>query len=318
MLQSNVRVREDFDPPAHTVAAAHPHSLLGGVLDAIVTFAYGRPRVLQSPYQVTVDSNRRLVVSDPALHAVHVFDPTGKTSFTILGGGSRRLQLPAGIAVDGDDNIYIADSVRGMLLVYDRNGRFVRYIGRFSGESWYQFPTGIAIDRSAGHLFVADSPRNLVFMLDLHGTVLKRLGKDRGNGTAVEFDYPTWIAVSRREIVVLDAGGSRIQIVDSDGNLVRGFAVIRGRSQQTGQGGLTVDQDSNIYVSDAAESVIRIYKRDGRLQASFGQTGNRTGEFNAPKGLWIDEANRLYVADAENVRVQLFQLSTEDTRSQSR
>jgi DNA-binding beta-propeller fold protein YncE len=33
------------------------------------------------------------------------------------------------------------------------------------------------------------------------------------------------------------------------------------------------------------------------------------GEFNSPAGLWIDGANRLYVADTNNGRVQVFQIS---------
>jgi sugar lactone lactonase YvrE len=32
------------------------------------------------------------------------------------------------------------------------------------------------------------------------------------------------------------------------------------------------------------------------------------GEFNSPAGLWIDGRNRLYVADTNNGRVQVFQL----------
>ena len=314
MLESSIRIREDLEPPKHAVAVAHPHSRLGDARDAIVTFVYGQRQVLQSPSQVTTDSTRRLVVSDPGRRAVHVFDPAGKTSFTIQGGGQRRLQLPAGVAVDGEDNIYIADSERGMLLVYDRNARFVRYIGNFHGESWYQRPTGIAIDRDAGHLFVADSPRNLIFMLDLQGTALKRLGKSR-DGTGVgEFDYPTQIAVGGHEVVVLDAGGSRIQIMDAECNLVRSFRVAKVRSREADWdgAGLMVDQEGNIYVTDVAESTIRIYNRNGGNPVSFGQNGSRPGEFNGARGLWIDEGNLMYVADAYNLRVQLFQLSGEN------
>jgi len=42
--------------------------------------------------------------------------------------------------------------------------------------------------------------------------------------------------------------------------------------------------------------------------ASFGQPGQELGEFSEPDGLWIDSANRLYVADSGNGRVQIFQL----------
>jgi hypothetical protein len=39
-----------------------------------------------APHQVTTDSTLRVIISDPDRRAVHVFDPKGKTSFSILGG----------------------------------------------------------------------------------------------------------------------------------------------------------------------------------------------------------------------------------------
>ena len=53
---------------------------------------------------------------------------------------------------------------------------------------------------------------------------------------------------------------------------------------------------------------------DNRLHpASFlftiGGRGNGPGQFTMPSGLFLDPANRLYVCDAYNQRVQIFQLS---------
>jgi len=78
--------------------------------------------------------------------------------------------------VDAEDNIYIADSEAGMVLVYNQSGQFIRYIGNFQGENMYERPTGIAIDRKARRLYLTDTPRNLVFILDLQGNVLKTCG----------------------------------------------------------------------------------------------------------------------------------------------
>ncbi len=320
MLSSKVGLVDDMQPPAHAIALPEVHSLPVNVRDAIVSFVYGRPRVLRTPQHLTTDSRQRVIVSDPGVPAVHVLDPNRKTSFSILGGPGRRLQLPAGVAVDGKDNIYVADANRGMVLVYDPYGRFLRYIGNFHGENLYQRPTGFAIDRKAGHLYLADGPRHLVFILDLEGNLLKRVGKHRENtgGGELErrntagpemFDYPTEIAVSNHEVAVLDMAGRRVQIMDLDGNLLAGFSVRNASYQEAdAEDGLGVDQNGNIYISDVGTSRIIEYNRDGALQASFGQSGLRTGEFNSPRGLWVDVSNRLYVVDTDNVRVQLFQL----------
>ncbi len=303
MILPGRKIVEDFEPPAHATKIAHPTSNLGTIRDQVVTFVYGRARVMAAPYEVTTDSMMRLIISDPDQRAVHVLDPQGKTSFTLLGGQGRRLQLPAGVAVDAEDNIYIADSERGMVLVYSQYGQFLRSIGRFHGENMYERPTGIAIDRKAGRLYLADTPRNLVFVLDLQGNVLKSLGKDRhGNGSG-EFISPTHIAVGYPGIAVLDTEGARIQVLDSKSNCTYTFVgVDRGY-------GLAVDGGGNIYVSYVARSIISIYQPDGLPMRSFGRPGSRVGEFHAPRGLWVDASNRLYVADAANARVQVFQLN---------
>jgi len=306
MLLPARRVVEDFEPPAHATKTVQPKSNLASIRDSVVTFAYGPARVVGAPHQVTTDSMQRVIISDPDLRAVHVLDPKGKASFSILGDQGRRLRLPAGVAVDAEDNIYITDSERGMVLVYNQHGQFVRYIGMFRGESMYERPTGIAIDRKAGRLYLVDAPRNLVFILDLQGNVLKRVGKDRNGNGAGEFLSPSQIAVSDHGVVVLDMQRSRIQILDFDGNRTGSYRIVSGIDQDNG---LAVDRGGNIYISYVARSIISMYKPDGMPMGTFGQSGIRIGEFLHPGGLWIDASDRVYVADTGNARVQVFQVS---------
>ena len=301
---------EDFEAPAHATKIAQTTSNLRSIRDAVVTFAYGPARVMATPHQVTTDSMLRVIISDPDLRAVHVLDPQGKSSFSILGDQNRRLRQPAGVAVDAEDNIYITDSERGIVLVYNQHGQFVRYIGMFLGEAMFERPTGIAIDRKAGRLYLADTARNLVFVLDLQGNILERVGKDRnGNGTG-EFVSPTEIAVSDHGVVVLDAARSRIQVLDSDGKRTGFYRVV---ASDDGDGGLAVDNDGNIYISYVASSIISMYQPNGTPLGTFGQPGSRVGEFRAPRGLYVDSNNRIYVSDTENARVQVFQVNVTET-----
>lgn len=322
MLSSDVRVMDDVEPPGHAMALPEVHSLAGSVRDAVVSFVYGRPSVLRTPQYLTTDSRQRVILSDPGIPAVHVLDPKRRTSFSIVGGQGRRLQSAAGVAVDGEDNIYVADPQRGMVLVYDQYGTFVRYIGNFHGEKLYQRPTGIAIDRKAAHLYLADSPRHLIFMLDLEGNLLKRVGQqwdETGSGGLKlrtktgpgMFNDPTEIAVNDHEVIVLDSFGTRVQTMDLDCNLLGGFPVLNAPHREPDwKDGLGLDRDGNIYVSDVSTSEVRMYNSKGGLLASFGQAGSRMGEFSAPRGLWVDASNGLYVADTQNVRVQLFRLTS--------
>jgi DNA-binding beta-propeller fold protein YncE len=313
-LHSRERVEENYEPPAYAAKPVKGQSLLASLRDNIVTFAYGRERVLLAPHRVTVDSRGRILIVDPDARAVHVLGDGD--SFRIAAGPQRRLRLPNGIAVDAADNIYIADSERALVLVYTSDGKFLRYIGKRGDETLFHYPTAIAIDRNRGRLFVLDSPRHLMFVLDLEGNVLQRVGRlshalGRYNGDAIplELDYPTEIAIGNDELVVVDSGNSRVHVMDLQCRPVEQFFIpATSGPPNVDEVGLGIDLTSNIYVSATKDSHIRIYSRHGSLLGSFGRTGSGIGEFNSPAGLWIDGTNRLYVADKNNGRVQVFQL----------
>jgi DNA-binding beta-propeller fold protein YncE len=315
-LHPRERVEENYEPPAHAVKPVRGKSLLAILRDDIVTLAYGRERILLAPHRVAVDSRGRLLIVDPDIRAVHVLG--GGNSFRIAGGPRRRLRLPNGIAVDAADNIYISDSERGLVLVFDPDGRFLRYIGKRGNESLFHYPTAIAIDRNSGRLYLLDPPRHLLIVLDLEGNILKRIGRPRphaigrvmGESIPMDLDYPSEIAIGNNELVVVDSGNSRIHVMDLQCKPATQFSIRAIPSPPNiDEVGIGMDLTGNIYVSSIVDSHVRIYGRDGTLLGSFGRNGMEVGEFNSPAGLFVDGENRLYVADTNNGRVQVFQLS---------
>ncbi|MBZ5722790.1 MAG: hypothetical protein LAO03_20820 [Acidobacteriia bacterium] len=307
---------EDYEPSAHAIRAAKGRSPIASLRDALVTFAYGRERALQAPTHVTTDSKQRLIIADPGLPAVHVLDLTGKNSFRIAGGPQHRMRMPNGVAVDAADNIYVADAKRGIILVYDPQGRFLRYIGSFRGESMFQSPLGIALDRKAGHLYVLDPPVHQLVMLDLEGRVLKRIGNKRSQENRA-LDYPTEIAMGNDQLLILDAAGSRIQVFDLECNFLKAFTIWTASDPPlVTEMGLALDSSSNIYVSNLGGSTVRIYDRDGQVRGVLGRQGVGTEDFNAPSGVWIDPTDRIYVADTKNSRVQVFHVSAQSDGTQ--
>jgi DNA-binding beta-propeller fold protein YncE len=315
-LHPRERVEENYEPPAHAVKPLKGKSSVAMLRDDIVSFVYGHERILLAPHHLAIDSRGRILIVDPEIRAVHVLG--GGDSYRIDGGPRRRLLLPNGIAVDAADNIYIADSERGLVLVYDRDGKFLRYIGKRGNEGLFHYPTAIAIDRNTGRLFLLDTPRHLLFVLDLDGNILKRIGRPRpyAIGRAVsetipmDLDSPTEIAIGSNELVVVDSANSRIHVMDMQGKPVAQFMIraISGAALMDDVG-LGVDLTGNIYVSNTTDSHVRIYGRDGTMLGSFGRNGMEIGEFNSPAGLCVDGRNRLYIADTNNSRVQVFQLS---------
>ena len=319
-LHSSEYAVANYAPPRHAMSSPHVESPFRGFFNNIATLAYGHQKVLQSPENVATDSQARVIVVDRRIPAVHVIDPQHQSSFRILGGEGRRIGLPGDVAVDADDNIYVADFLQDLVIVYDRYGRFLRSLGTTHDEKLFQQLSGIAIDRRRGYLYAADGPRHLIYMFDLQGAVLKRVGqsaedhktgqlKIRGNTGPHEFNDPTRIVVGEHEVLVLDTEGTRIRILDLNCNLIGGFVVQHAAQDHASAVG--IDTEGRIYVLYSGTAEIRVYNREGKVLTTFGGSGIRAGEFNEPGGLWIDQANRLYISDTSNSRVQLFQLKSE-------
>ena len=73
--------------------------------------------------------------------------------------------------------------------------------------------------------------------------------------------------------------------------------------------GITLDGESNVYVTDAWTDRVTVFSKDGELLRSFGESGNGEGQFRRPSGIAMDADGNLLVVDTHNHRVQ--KLSTD-------
>ncbi len=308
-LHSHEQTVENLLPRYRAKKSARGQSFWAAFRDDVVTFAYGHERVLAAPQRVVTDSTGRVIVVDPAGASIHVLAP--EHSFRILSGRNRRVETPAGVAVDADDNIYVSDIARGIVVVFDRTGKFLRCIGQLGNETLFHYPTGIAIDRHADRLYVLDTERHLMFVMDLQGHEIKRVGRYNGNDTVIDLLYPTEVTVGHGTLAILDSDGQRIWITDLDGNPVTSYLIAeKPVTAMTDRIGLAIDSLDNVYVSQPENGRVRVYNRDGRLLTTFGG-GDGAPRLAAPTGVWIDGSNRLFLSDETNRRVEVFQLTTQ-------
>ena len=285
------------------------HPLLDRTLDIIAGPAdpVTRLDVLKSPSAVTTDSQHRVFVADPSLKAVHVFDFI-HSKYSRLDGHGDRLQAPVSLAVDGQDNLYVVDRSSRTVLVYDSAGKFRRYLGKLrGGESYFDSPAGIAIDRAAGRIYVCDRLAHMIVVMDKRGRVIRRLGNRGGGERPGEFRLPSQVVVAGGELFVLDSGNTRIQVLDTAGHFLR--AISLGYADY--RTGLAVDSQGNIYVSDAALNQIEVFRQDGQILYRFDPSTIKGANFSHPSGMWVDPGRSLYVVDSQNNRVGQFQIKIE-------
>ena len=72
--------------------------------------------------------------------------------------------------------------------------------------------------------------------------------------------------------------------------------------------GLSIDAAGHLWVSDAWLDQVSLYTRDGDLLMSLGGAGAAPGRFNFPAGIAAHVDGRVAVVDAQNRRVQVFDL----------
>ena len=70
---------------------------------------------------------------------------------------------------------------------------------------------------------------------------------------------------------------------------------------------VAVSSSGDIYVADGyGNSAVHRFSWEGKHLLSWGKPGTGPGEFSTPHGIWVDADSRVYVADRENSRVQIF------------
>lgn len=266
-----------------------------GISDADTTMVF--------PYGITTDSQGHIIVVDSKSRLIHVFDERGKKYFSIQAPKGERLVSPIGVAVDAADNIFVSDSYTGKILVFDRDGKFIKRLGPDEGQ--FDRPTGIAIDKTRGHLYVVETRKGEIVVLNLNGAELFKFGK-RGVSKG-EFNRPTQICIRDDRVYVTDTLNARIQVFDLEGQFISTVGRLGDAIGDLDKPkGVAVDSEQHIYVVGGLHDVVTIFDQQGNFLLSFGGTGSRRGEFFLPTAIHIDGADNIYVADTYNRRVQVF------------
>jgi sugar lactone lactonase YvrE len=259
-----------------------------------------RPEITR-PYSIAHDSVGRLLVADPGASGVHIFDFERQKYQFLRGPKGKTLESPMDVVCDTNDDIYVSDSVRRLVYVFDAKGKFLRSIG---GTALLR-PTGMALDRQTRRLYLTDTLRHQVLEFALNGSLLRILGK-RGTGPG-EFNFPTSLTVSGGRLYVVDAMNFRIQSFTADGQFAGSFGQPGDQSGTLNRPkGIAADTEGNLYVVDALFETVQVFDTQGRLLYYFGSTGTKPGQFQLPAGISIDNRNVIYVADSMNRRVQVF------------
>ena len=181
-----------------------------GRLDHVIDLpadAVGRtPR----PIGIAATTDGRLVVSDANTHRVLFMDREARV-LRSLGAGARSngpagFNVPAGIALDGDGNVYVVDTLNWRVVKLSPEGDYLREYGHM-GEAagGLSRPKGVAVD-ALGRVFISDGVLAAIQVFGPEGVYLGVIGRrapaDPASGSI--FQAPAALAVSGDILQVTD------------------------------------------------------------------------------------------------------------------
>ncbi|MFN0008347.1 MAG: NHL repeat-containing protein [Planctomycetota bacterium] len=216
----------------------------------------------------------------------------------------RGLAEPASVAIGGNEEVFVLESLTSRVRVFDAAGLELRSFGaRGSGPGELLEPQGLAIAPD-GEIYVSDTGNDRVQVYSKEGQFLRNVGI-RGAGMS-EFNTPLGLAVDAQRIWVADSRNHRIQVFLRNGR----FVAEVGRFGH-GEGGLdhpsdvAVDEDWNVYVADTDNQRIQVFDKHAKFVRAFGAHGPYAGLFLTPSGIRY-HGGLLYVADRDNHRIQVY------------
>ncbi|MFI5163357.1 MAG: hypothetical protein ACHQHN_18910 [Sphingobacteriales bacterium] len=191
------------------------------------------------PISFAIDAANNIYVADAANNLIRKVTPAGVVT-TLAGSGvigsangkgaAASFNFPQGIALDNNENVYVADTGNDLIRKITPDGNVTTLAGTVAAgkangtgtAATFNIPQGLAVD-AAGNLFVADAGNNLIRKITLAGLVTTFAGSgsaesDDGVGTEASFNFPNALTiVPNGNLFVTEAHGHNLSKVTPDG-----------------------------------------------------------------------------------------------------
>jgi predicted membrane-bound mannosyltransferase/DNA-binding beta-propeller fold protein YncE len=201
-------------------------------------------------------------------------DEGGRLTIGGYGAANGLFVKPAGMAVDQEGNLYVADSGNHRIQKFGSDGVFLAQVGGAGkGNGQFNEPWGVAVD-AQGNVYVADTWNHRIQKFDKDLKYLTQWGSatsDLKNPKPTEFWGPREVTVDAQgNVWVADTGTSRVLKFDANGAFL---AALGGPGAEPGKlnepVGVVVAANGDIYVADAWNARVQRFDKDLKPLGAF-------------------------------------------------
>lgn len=244
---------------------------------------------IAKPYGLSSDKGKIYVV-DTIKNDVFVMDLLKESFDTIPGNkGMGKLRKPINLAVASDGSLYVADTFRKEIVMYDASGNYIQGFGKEANMK----PVDVAVDDNS--IYALDIANNEIKVIDRKsGELLRSIGKS--TETVQGLSMPTNLTMDKDGFLyVTNTGTGKVMKLDRDGHVISSFGKMGDAFAEFGRPrGIAVDHKGRIFVADASHQNVQIFNESGRLLMFFGDPGHVEGSLNLPAGVMTTTANLEY------------------------
>lgn len=244
---------------------------------------------LGKAYGITTHKGK-IYIAQGMVQRISIIDIATGTFTEPAGTKSGRgvLKYPLNLTLDDDDNLYVADTLRREVVVYDAKGNFKTSFGKAFGP--LSKITDVKVFK--GKLFALDMGSQLVRVLDrVTGEQLSEFGKNDKPGRSLALPG-NFTFDDDGNLYIANLGSNKIIKLDQDGNYIDSFG---GVGDQFGEfskpKGIALDKEKRIYVVDGGTNIVQLFNDKFRTLTYFGWPGLAYGSLNNPAGIAISSEN---------------------------
>lgn len=193
-------------------------------------------------------------------------------------------ESPSAISVDKKNNeIYVADSVRNEILIFDSSGKPLFKFGKEQGLS---SPQDVLVRDNK--IYVIQAGKDYLQVFNYRGEPIKRVAPE-----GIPFSPGRMNTDGEGNLYVTDAAQGACLVFDKDDKL----------SMTIGRGihsiaGVAASKDRIYLLTPVSQYAIHVYDRKGNFIISFGLTGEEGDSLGLPTAIQTDNFGLLWVADA--------------------